>query len=84
MFASRSTRRPNKIQANPNKSKQNCLDLLGFIRPNRDFSMSYDESKQKNPVPSRALCKTSQARIPHYFSPPHAPPRALILELEMV
>jgi hypothetical protein len=29
----------------PNKSKQNGLDLLGFIRPNRDFSMGYGESK---------------------------------------
>jgi protein-L-isoaspartate O-methyltransferase len=29
----------------PNKSKQNGLDLLDFIRPNRDFSMGYGESK---------------------------------------
>ena len=32
-----------QYQAPPNKTKQNCLDLLGFIRPNRDFSMGYDE-----------------------------------------
>jgi hypothetical protein len=32
-------------QAKPNKTKQNCLDLLGFIRPNRDFSKGYEESK---------------------------------------
>jgi hypothetical protein len=30
-----------QIQAKPNKSKQKALDLLGFIRPNRDFSMGY-------------------------------------------
>jgi hypothetical protein len=34
-----------QIQATPNKTKQNSLVLFGFIRPNRDFSMSYDESK---------------------------------------
>jgi hypothetical protein len=32
-------------QAQPNKSKQECWDLFGFIRPNRGFSMGYDESK---------------------------------------
>jgi hypothetical protein len=31
------------VQAKPNKTKQNSLDFLGFIRPNRDFSMGYDE-----------------------------------------
>jgi hypothetical protein len=34
-----------QIQATPNKAKQNSLVLFGFIRPNRDFSMSYSESK---------------------------------------
>jgi hypothetical protein len=37
--------RANSIQINPNKSKQKSLDFLGFIRPNRDFSMGYGESK---------------------------------------
>jgi hypothetical protein len=40
--------RPSKTkqnQAKPSKTKQNCLDLLGFIRPNRDFSMGYGDSK---------------------------------------
>jgi hypothetical protein len=32
-------------QALPNKTKQNSLVLFGFIRPNRDFSMGYAESK---------------------------------------
>jgi hypothetical protein len=32
-------------QAKPNKFKQNSLDLFGFIRPNRGFSMGYGESK---------------------------------------
>jgi hypothetical protein len=43
-----SARRPSpskQIQAKPNKSKQKSLDLHGFIRPNRDFSMGYEESK---------------------------------------
>jgi len=34
-----------QIQGKPNKSKQNSLDLLGFIRPNPDLSMGYGDSK---------------------------------------
>jgi hypothetical protein len=37
--------RPKQIQINPSKTKQKSLDLLGFIRPNRDFSRGYSESK---------------------------------------
>ena len=33
------------FQARPSKTKQKCLDLLGFIRQNRDLSMGYDDSK---------------------------------------
>jgi hypothetical protein len=33
---------PAHAQANPSKK---CLDLLGSIRPNRDFSMGYADSK---------------------------------------
>jgi hypothetical protein len=32
-------------QTIPSKTKQNGLDLFGFIRPIRDFSMGYSESK---------------------------------------
>jgi hypothetical protein len=39
------SRSPKQNQAQPNKSKQKCLDLFGFIRPNRDFSMGYGDSK---------------------------------------
>jgi hypothetical protein len=35
----------NSFQIDPNKTKQKYLDLLGFIRPNRGFSMGYGESK---------------------------------------
>jgi hypothetical protein len=31
-------------QGPPNKSKQKRLDLFGFIRANRDFSMGYVDS----------------------------------------
>src|SRR5208283_5003560 len=34
--------------------------LLGFIRPNRDFSMGYGESKQKIPALSQVMFQTSQ------------------------
>jgi hypothetical protein len=32
-------------QINPRKSKEKGLDFLGFLWPNRDFSMGYGESK---------------------------------------
>jgi hypothetical protein len=32
-------------QAWSSKTKQKCLDLLGFIRPNQDFSMGCSDSK---------------------------------------
>ena len=35
------------IQANPNKTKQNCLDFLGFIRPNWDLSVGYVKKNKK-------------------------------------
>jgi hypothetical protein len=39
-------------QANPNKI---CLDLLGFIRPNLDFSLGYNEIQTEIfPAPSVA------------------------------
>jgi hypothetical protein len=47
-------------QTIPSKTKQNCLVLLGFIRPNRDFSMGYGDSKQKNRLASQVVCKMSQ------------------------
>jgi hypothetical protein len=62
-----STRRPgfkqraNSLQAKPNKTKQNCLDFLGFIRPNRDFSMGYEQKNKKNRLASQVVCKASQA-----------------------
>src|SRR5690349_4109210 len=34
-------------QANPNKNKQNSLDLFGFIWRNRDFSMGYSRKNKK-------------------------------------
>ena len=75
--ASCSAQRPNKTkpnQANPNKSKQKRLDLLGFIRQNRDFSMGYRE-KNKKIFPRLRLCakhfKPRQASL----SPRPGPPR---------
>jgi hypothetical protein len=35
------------IQVNPNKTKQNCLDFLGFIRPNCDLSVGYAQKSKK-------------------------------------
>ena len=34
-----------KNQAQANQIQIKCLDLFGFIRPNRGFSMGYGESK---------------------------------------
>jgi hypothetical protein len=52
------------VQANPNKTKQNCLDFLGFIRPNRDFSKGYEQKNKKNRLASQVVFKTSQT-LPH-------------------
>jgi hypothetical protein len=52
----------------PNRTKQNCLVLLGFIRPNRDFSTGYGESKQEKRLMSQVVRKTPQA---HFSSPVH-------------
>jgi hypothetical protein len=35
------------FQARPSESKENCLDLLGLIRQNQDFSMGCDEENKK-------------------------------------
>jgi hypothetical protein len=48
------------VQAKPNKTKQKSLDFLGFIRPNRGFSMGYDEKNKKKRLASQVVCKTSQ------------------------
>jgi hypothetical protein len=53
----------NSVQANPNKAKQISLDLLGFIRPNRDFSMGYGQKIKKNRLASQVVCKTSHATL---------------------
>jgi hypothetical protein len=45
----------NSFQTNPNKTKQNCLDFLGFIRPNRGFSKGYKQKNKKND-PRLRLC----------------------------
>jgi hypothetical protein len=55
--------RANFVQANPNKTKQKSLDFLGFIRPNRDFSMGYEQKNKKNRLAYQVVCKTSQAHL---------------------
>jgi hypothetical protein len=49
------------VQTNPNKTKQDCLVFLGFIRPNRYFSKGYEQKNKKNRLASQVACKTSQA-----------------------
>jgi hypothetical protein len=56
------------LQANPNKTKQKSLDFLGFIRPNRDFSMRYGRKNKK--IGSRLrLCAKRLKRTFHPFLP---------------
>jgi hypothetical protein len=43
------------------------LDFLVFLWPNRDFSMGYAESKQKNLVPCHTVAKMSQTRFVSSF-----------------
>jgi hypothetical protein len=57
-------RRPKRFeqdQAGPSKTKQDCLDLLGFIRPNRDFSAGYGEKSKKIPISLRPATGRPQA-----------------------
>jgi hypothetical protein len=39
------------------------LDLLGFIRPNRDFSKGYEQKNKKNRLASQVVHKTSHALL---------------------
>jgi hypothetical protein len=50
-------------------TKQNCLDFLGFIRPNRGFSKGYEQKIKKNRLASQVVCKTSQAHVSFTLSP---------------
>jgi hypothetical protein len=43
------------IQINPSKTKQKSLDFLGFIRPNRDFSMGYARKNKKIRLASQVV-----------------------------
>jgi hypothetical protein len=36
------------LQANLNKTKENCLDFLGFLGPNWDVSVGYAEKTKKS------------------------------------
>ena len=63
-----------QIQAKPNKSKQNCLDLLGFIRPNRDFSMGYARKNKKDLARYPKLCSSRlKPLFATLLSPPPSP-----------
>jgi hypothetical protein len=53
----------NSVQANPNKTKQKSLDFLGFIRPNRGFSMGYGRKNKKNRLASQVVSETSQIAL---------------------
>jgi hypothetical protein len=45
------------------------LDFLGFIRPNRAFSMGYGQKNKKIRLASEVVCKTSQRQFPRFSSP---------------
>ena len=36
------------FQTNPNKNKENSLDFVGFLSPNRGFSKGYRRKNKKN------------------------------------
>jgi hypothetical protein len=63
---------PTRIK--PNKTKQKSLDFLGFIRPNRDFSMGYGESSKKSSGGvSRDVQNVLTARSPSFSLTPRRP-----------
>jgi hypothetical protein len=39
---------PSRAKENQGKPRKKSLDFFGFLRPNRDFSISYGDSKEKN------------------------------------
>jgi hypothetical protein len=47
----------------PSRSKQNCLDILGFIRPIRDFSTGCDEKNKKLALLSLRRRASPKARV---------------------
>jgi hypothetical protein len=49
-------------------TKQKSLDFLGFIRPNQDFSMGYEQKNKKKSTPVSVCAKTSQGAF-HPFLP---------------
>jgi hypothetical protein len=56
----------NSPQANPNKTKQNCLDFLDSIRPNQVFSMGYWQAKiasSPKPLASRNALLIGSAHV---------------------
>jgi hypothetical protein len=48
------------VQINPSKTRQKFLDLLGLIRPNRDFSKGCERKNNKNRLASQVVGKASQ------------------------
>src|ERR1700728_1296723 len=55
--------RPENALVKANKSKEKSLHFLGFLWPNRAFSMGYGESKQKNLFPCHTVAQRSQSRV---------------------
>jgi hypothetical protein len=54
----------------PNKTKQNSSDLLGFICPNRDFSMGYEPKNKKiRARVSGCAQNVSDASLPSLLQP---------------
>jgi hypothetical protein len=46
-FSKPNQAKPNRTKENQEKPRKKSLDFLGFLRPNRDLSMVYDDSKPK-------------------------------------
>jgi hypothetical protein len=60
--------RGNSGQAKPNKTKQNCLDFLGFIRPNQDFSKGYAQKIKKTDSRLKLCTKRlNSSSTSHFF-----------------
>jgi hypothetical protein len=60
---------PKLIQIKPSKIACFSLDLLGFIRPNRDFSMGCERKNKKNSTRvSGCVQDVSSAHSPILFS----------------
>src|SRR5271157_4982899 len=70
---------PSQTKAGPSQTKEIGSDFLGFLRPIRGFSMGYEESKEKTPLPTSG-CRLIRSSPPAVSAPLPASRSCFILD----